>query len=906
MVVLLIRLFQPIYFRMKIPYPVFFIAAMMLTSQQVIPQQLLPYKNPTLTIDERVKDLLGRMTPEEKFWQLFMIPGDLSQGTEKFSNGIFGFQVSARDIQDAAGQIMAYDMSLHEKALAGKINTIQQHFVNGTRLGIPLLFFEEALHGLTAGGATAFPQAIGLAATWDTGLMGEAAGAIACETQRRGIRQVLSPVVNLATDVRWGRVEETYGEDPFLASEMGVAFVRAFENKGIVTTPKHFIANHGDGGRDSYPVHFSRMYLEETHLAPFRACIQRGGSRSIMTAYNSFDGSPCTAHHQLLNQILKKEMGFKGFVISDASATGGANVLHLTAADYPDASAKAINNGLDVIFQTAHEHHQLFIPPFLDGRIPAAVIDSAVARVLRIKFELGLFENPYVTVDENAADSVYAAHRAIALKAAEKAIVLLKNENQTLPLSKSIRKIAVIGHEAVEERLGGYSGPGNGTVNLLEGIRNHAGPDAEIAFARGCSRTFSEFEVIPGEYLGFEQNGEKIQGLKAAYFNNIQLEGAPVLERIDENINFRWTLYPPDPSVHYDFFSALWTGFLKAPETGNYRIGIEGNDGYRLYIDGQLIIDNWKKVSYGRSLAEFSFEKGREYGLKVEFFESSGSVWLKMIWDAGSRPNPKDEIREAVKLAEASDLAIIAVGIEEGEGLDRASLRLPGLQETLIRQVAGTNKPIVVIMVGGSAIITKTWAGLADAILHIWYPGEQGGNAVGRILTGQSNPAGRLPITFPVSEGQLPLNYNHKPTGRNDDYGDETGKPLYPFGYGLSYTTFGYSGLVFDKKEFAAEDSCQVSFTLKNTGPYDGEEVVQLYIRCLLSPLARPVKELKGFHRVFLKAGEEKTIRFAVGPQQLQRPGPGYLPMVESGPYRIMVGASSMDIRLRDVITVVP
>jgi len=906
MVVLPNLSFSSTCFQMKVSRIVSMIAACLLISPLAIPQQPLPYKNPDLAVEARVKDLLGRMTPEEKFWQLYMIPGDLSQGEEKYSNGIFGFQVSARDIADAAGQVLAYDMSLHEKALANKINAIQEFFVKETRLGIPLIFFEEALHGLTAGGATVFPQAIGLAATWDTGLMKEVAGAIAHETRQRGIRQVLSPVVNLATDVRWGRVEETYGEDPYLASEMGVAFVKAFERTEIVTTPKHFVANAGEGGRDSYPIHFSRMYLEETHLAPFRACIGKGGSRSIMTAYNSLDGRPCTAHHHLLNRILKNEMRFRGFVISDASATGGANVLHLTAADYPDASAQSINNGLDVIFQTAYEHHHLFIPPFLDGSIPAAVIDSAVARVLRVKFELGLFENPYVNVDVYNADSVYAAHRAIALKAAEKAIVLLKNENQILPLSKSVRKIAVIGSEAVEGRLGGYSGPGNGTVTMLEGIRHHAGPDTEIAFARGCSRNYSEFEVIPNESLRFEETGEIIQGLKAQYFNNIQLDGAPVLERIDENINFRWTLYPPDPSIQYDFFSARWTGKLKAPATGTFRIGMEGNDGYRLYLDGQLIIDNWKKVSYGRRVADFEFERGRDYELKVEFYESSGSVWLKMVWNAGNRPHPEDEIREAVKLAEASDLAIVAVGIEEGEGLDRAYLNLPGLQETLIRRVAETNKPMVVIMVGGSAIKTTSWADLADAILHIWYPGEQGGHAVAGILTGQANPAGRLPITFPLTEGQLPLNYNHKPTGRNDDYGDETGQALYPFGYGLSYTTFRYTDLIFDKKEFAAGDSCQISFTIKNTGEYDGEEVVQLYLRCLLSELARPVKELKGFRRIFLKAGEEKTIRFVIGPEQLQIPGPDYRPLVEPGPYRIMVGASSKDIRLRDVIKVVP
>ena len=273
-----------------------------------------------------------------------------------------------------------------------------------------------------------FRQSIALAATWDTSLMNRVATAIAHETKSRGIRQILSPVVNIASDVSWGRVEETYGEDPFLSSEMGVAFVSPFEKMGVVTTPKHFIDNSGDGGRDSYPIDIDERLLDEIYLPPFKACFERGGSRSVMTSYNSLNGSPCTANNWLLNEKLKKELNFQGFVISDASAVGGANVLHYTAKDYPDASAKAINNGLDVIFQTAYEHYKLFIPPFLDGRIDPKTIDSAVARVLRVKFELGLFENPYVNENEANKWNGNPAHRALAKEAALKSMVLLKND----------------------------------------------------------------------------------------------------------------------------------------------------------------------------------------------------------------------------------------------------------------------------------------------------------------------------------------------------------------------------------------------------------------------------------------------------------------------------------------------
>jgi beta-glucosidase len=349
-------------------------------------QSAMIYKDPKQPVDARVKDLLSRMTVEEKFWQLFMIPADLSDGKEKYAKGIFGFQVSAKGNTDAAGQLLNYSAASNAMETAKLINKMQHYFVEETRLGIPIIAFDEALHGLVRDGATAFPASIGLAASWDIPFMNRVSTAIARETKSRGIRQILSPVVNIAADVRWGRVEETYGEDPFLSSEMGVAFVAPFEKMGVVTTPKHFLANSGDGGRDSYPIDLDERLLEEIYLPPFKACFERGGSRSVMTSYNSLNGSPATANNWLLNGWLKQQENFKGFIISDASAVGGANVLHYTASDYDDASAKAINNGLDVIFQTAYEHYKLFIPPFLDGRINSKTIDEAVTRVQNLNW----------------------------------------------------------------------------------------------------------------------------------------------------------------------------------------------------------------------------------------------------------------------------------------------------------------------------------------------------------------------------------------------------------------------------------------------------------------------------------------------------------------------------------------
>ncbi|MEO8415642.1 MAG: glycoside hydrolase family 3 C-terminal domain-containing protein [Ginsengibacter sp.] len=868
-------------------------------------QPVLPYKNPKLPVEERVKDLVARMTPEEKFWQLFMIPGDLSDGKEKYKNGIFGFQVSAKGNKDAAGQLLNYSAASNAVETAKLINSIQKYFVEDTRLGIPIIPFDEALHGLVRDGATAFPAAIGLAATWDIALMNNVATAIAHETKSRGIRQILSPVVNIAGDVRWGRVEETYGEDPFLSSEMGVAFVSPFEKMGVVTTPKHFIDNSGDGGRDSYPVDIDERLLDEIYLPPFKACFERGGSRSVMTSYNSLNGSPCTANNWLLNEKLKKQLNFQGFVISDASAVGGANVLHYTAKDYPDASAKAINSGQDVIFQTAYEHYKLFIPPFLDGRIDPKTIDSAVARVLRVKFELGLFENPYVNENDASKWNGNPAHKLLAKKAALESMVLLKNDNHVLPLKKSIKSIAVIGPDATEARLGGYSGPGNGKVNILDGIKNKLGKDVNVIYTSGCGRTSPEWVTVPATNLYTNVNGTTQTGLQGEYFNNIQLTGEPVIARVDHQIDFGWTLYSPDPKINYDFYSVKWTGKLKATVSGNFKIGIEGNDGYRLYLNNKLIIDNWKSQTFTTKLATYHFEKDKAYDIRIEFFESQGYARFKLVWNVGVPNDWQQKINEAVNAAKKADLAVVVVGIHEGESQDRAYLNLPGHQEEMINQVSATGKPIVVVLIGGSAITMTNWIQNVPSILDAWYPGEEGGNAVADVLFGDYNPAGRLPITFPVFEGQLPLVYNHKPTGRTDDYADLNGQPLFPFGFGLSYSDFEYSNFRFDKKQFGKDDSTRVYCTVKNAGNRDGEEVVQLYIHPLLSSVAQPVKLLKGFQRIFLKAGEEKKIAFNITPELLKVLDKHMNWTVEPGTFRVMIGASSKDIRLRDLIDVV-
>lgn len=859
------------------------------------------YKNAKLPLEQRVKDLLRRMTPEEKFWQLFMVPGDLGPDSSKYHHGIFGFQVNATSNDSgAAQQMLNYNSRESAVQLARKINSIQRYFVEHSRLGIPIIAFDEALHGLVRDGATVFPQSIALAATFDTVLMKTVATAIAEEAKARGIRQILSPVVNIASDVRWGRVEETYGEDPLLSSQMGGAFVSAFEKKNIITTPKHFIANVGDGGRDSYPIHWNERLMEEIYFPPFEACFQRG-SRSVMTSYNSYDGTASTSNEWLLTKKLKGDWRFNGFAISDAGAVGGSLVLHNTSKDYPQSAERAINAGLDVIFQTQYDHYKLFLPPFLDGSISQERIDDAVSRVLRAKFELGLFEHPYVSVEETQTTVKNLTHANIAKQAALESIVLLKNDRGILPLNSNLKTIAVIGTDAVEARLGGYSGPGNERVTILDGIKKRVG-SVKVNYASGCGRENEEWRTVPSRYLSHDRKS----GLNAEYFNNVSLKGAPDVQRNDAVIDFNWTLYSPDPKIGNGFYSTRWTGKIRSPLTGVVKIGLAGNDGFRLYLDGKLMIDNWRKQSYRILLSDFFFEKEKEYDLRVEFFEPIGNAHIKLIWDVDVENDWQKKIEEAVTVARNSDVTIIVCGIQEGEFQDRAMLSLPGHQEEMINKIAAAGKPVVVALVGGSAITMSKWMDNIDGILDVWYPGEQGGDAVASILFGDYNPAGRLPITFPLHEAQLPLVYNHKPTGRGDDYNNLSGEPLFPFGFGLSYSVFEYTNIRLEKPSISTKESTNVSVTIRNSSAREGDEVVQLYVKDQLASVARPVMELKAFKRIRLKPNEQKEIVFKITSEMLSMFDQKMKRVIEPGTFKIMVGASSKDVRQEIELEVKP
>ena len=832
----------------------------------------LPYKNSALPIEVRVRDLIRRMTLEEKFWQLFMLPGARNDSAVDYSHGVFG-------LQDRGASSARTDAELQ--------NSLQHYFIDSTRLGVPIIPFEEAVHGVMRADATVYPAAIALAATFDSELVRDVASRIAHETRTRGIRQVLSPVVNLATDVRWGRVEETYGEDPELASVMARAFVRPFEQRGVIATPKHFVANVGEGGRDSYPIGVNQRTLEELFYPPFRAAILDAGAGSVMTAYNSVDGIPASQNRALLDGTLRRDWRFKGFIISDESAVGGAVALHHTETSTASATKHALEAGLDVIFQAEYREYKPYLAAVQGGAIAPRVIDSAVARVLRAKYKLGLFEHPYVNPD-SAAGSQDDSARAVAREAARKSIVLLQNRANTLPLPATVTSVALIGIDAVEARLGGYTLDRAHGVSILDGLRGRLGD--RVRYAPGPGRSTDDYSVVP------EQN---LDSLRGEYFDNITLAGPPRLTRDDENIDFHWTFNAPSRRLQVGWYSVRWTGRLEAPVTGVRRLGVEGNDGYRLYLDGKLLIDNWRKQSFRTTLAPATLAPGSMHDLELEFFESSGNARVRLVWDTTSVDHARADIDSAVALAKRSDVAIIVAGIEEGEFRDRSSLALPGRQEELISNVAALGKPVIVVLVGGSAITMSRWTDKVAAVVMAWYPGAEGGHAIADVLFGEENPAGRLPITFPIAEGQLPLRYNHQPTGRGDDYVDLTGEPAFPFGYGLSYTAFEYSALRIEPGLLSPKGRARVTFHLRNVGARAGDEVPQLYVRHLVSSVAEPVMALAAFGRVHLAAGEERDVSFTLTASDLRILDEHMHWVLPNATTLVLIGASSKDIRLR-------
>ncbi len=753
------------------------------------------YRDSRQPVEARVADLLARMTLDEKLAQL---------------GSIWVFQLLTNTTFDPskAGQLMAHGIgqitrlagasSLAPADAARLANTIQQYLLENTRLGIPAIIHEECISGYMARNATCFPQIIGLASTWEPELAQAMASVVRQQMRAAGAHQGLSPVLDVTRDPRWGRVEETFGEDPYLAAAMGVAFVRGLQGdtlrQGVIATGKHFVGYGApEGGMNWAPVHLAPRELREVYLFPFEAAVKQAGLRAVMPAYHEIDGIPCSASAWLLTDLLRGEWGFNGLVVSDYFAIEELRRTHHLVSDDTAAAIEALQAGIDVELPNTRCYADPLRQAVQSGQINPALIDRSVARILRLKFELGLFENPYVDPNQTAALFDSPSQRRLARRIAQKSLVLLKNQGDLLPLARTVRSLAVIGPNAhsVRHLIGDYAYPCH--IETLIEMRD---------------QNSNVFNMPVPDDLEMVDSFVPIRS---------------ILDVLQEQL--------PNTDIHY------------AP------------------------------------------------GCAVTGDDTSG-------------------FEAAVEAARRADVVLVVLGGKSGltdsctcgEARDRADLNLPGVQEALLRAVHAVGKPVVLVLVNGRPLSVNWAAENIPAILEAWLPGEEGAAAVVEALLGDINPGGKLPITVPRSAGQIPIYYGHKPSGGRShwkgDYVDQSSQPLWPFGYGLSYTTFRLSDLQVSPTTACAGDRITVRLQVTNTGPRPGDEVVQLYTTDPVASVTRPVKELKGFKRVTLNPGETKTVTFELAVEQLAFYNRRMEYVLEPGDIRLWVGTSSADLPL--------
>jgi beta-glucosidase len=776
----------------------------------------------------------------------------------------------------------------------------------------------EALHGIVRpGNFTVFPQAIALASMWNPELHYKIASVVSDEARARwnelehGKKQTnkysdlltfWSPTINMARDPRWGRTPETYGEDPYLAGVLGVQFVKGLQGNDphylkVVSTPKHFAANNEEYNRFTCNAIIPVRSLREYFLPAFEMCVKEGKSASIMGAYNEINGLPCCASPLLLTKILRQEWGFNGYVVSDCGGLGNLVATHQYVKTKELAAMIAIKSGMDLECGYDIYREPLFNAYKL-GMVSAADIDSAAYRVLRARMMLGLFDNPANNPYNKISPSIVGCseHKTLALEAARQSIVLLKNQNNTLPIRlNKVKSIAVVGINAASAEFGDYSGiPVGEPVTILQGIQKRAGGKVKILHAPWqFISALDGYELISKEFFS--------NGLKADYFSNMNLDGEPKT-RSDPWINFEPGNQAPDPFLPDSPMSIRWSGKLKPAVSGMYMIAFSSDDGCRLTIDGKTVIDSWKKRSVKADFVEVRLEAGKVYELKAEYFDAGGDAVAKLLWKTpNARKEKTDLLDEAKKIAKSCDMTIAVLGINksiEREGQDRESIRLPRDQEVFIQEVYNANPNTIVVLVAGSSLAIGWINDNIPAIVDAWYPGEQGGTAVAEVLFGDYNPAGRLPLTFYNSiDDLLPFDDYDVCKGRTYQY--FKGKALYPFGFGLGYTHFTYSNL----QVLDAGEKVKLSFSLKNTGKMDGDEVCQVYAKLPELNILMPIKQLKGFKRVNIKQGKTEMVTIEVDKAQLRYWDESQSIFVTpKGGYTFMVGASSEDIRLKQKV----
>jgi beta-glucosidase len=746
------------------------------------------------------------------------------------------------------------------------------------RLGIPAYnWWNECLHGVgRAGLATVFPQAIGLAATWNSELMCRIATAISDEARakhhealRRDIRQIYSglthwsPNVNIVRDPRWGRGQESYGEDPYLTASMGVAFVKGLQGDHpdylkLVATPKHYAVHSGpELDRHQFDAQVGERDLRETYLPAFEACIKEGKAASIMGAYNRVNGEPCCASPTLLEQILRGEWAFDGYVVSDCEAIRDIYEHHKVVGTAEEAAALAVSHGCELNCGSVY-------PALLDavaqGLITEEIIDRAVERLFMARFRLGMFDPPdqvpYAQIPYEVVDS--ARHQDLALQAAREAIVLLKNEGGILPLSKELASIAVIGPNAdhLLSLLGNYNGTPAQAVTPLEGIREKVSPSTVVSYAQGCDFVDGApfLQVVPTAYLRPAEARAGESGLTGAYYPAPDFQGQPALHRVDRVVDFIWKGTTPLARQWGEGFSVRWTGFLVPPVSGTYRLGVRGFNAFRLLLDGELIVEHDGIHHPVVRSNETELEAGRLYRLQLDHSSRGLDPQVRLLWTAPG----VDHESVALEAAKRAQVIVAVMGLSpdlEGEempvkvdgfvGGDRTEIALPSSQQRLLEKLHALDKPVVLVLLNGSAVALPWAAGHIPAIVEAWYPGQAGGEALADILFGDYNPGGRLPVTFCRSTDDLPPFDDYTMESRTYRY--LRGEPLFPFGHGLSYTTFAFSDLRIRPVQVTIGGQVTVSADVTNTGDRAGDEVVQLYIRHPDAAVSRPIKELKGF-----------------------------------------------------------
>jgi beta-glucosidase len=810
--------------------------------------------------------------------------------------------------------------------LQEKVNLMRYDSPAVERLGIPAMnWWNECLHGVArAGVATVFPQAIGMAAMWDTNAMFNIANGISDEARakyhefssrgKRGIYQGLTywtPNINIFRDPRWGRGMETYGEDPYLTGELAVPFIKGLQGNDpkyfkLIATAKHFAVHSGpESTRHTFDVWPTNRDMAETYTPHFKKSVTEAKVYSVMCAYQSFRGAPCCGN-KFLESLLRNTWDFKGYIVSDCWAIKDFydKTAHHVVATKEEAAAMAVKAGTDL---NCGDSYPALVNAVKQGLITEKELDVSVRRLLLARMKLGQFDADeqvnYSKIPYSVVDS--KAHQQLALEAARQSIVLLKNDKNILPLSKKLKNVAVIGPNAndLEALLGNYNGYPSNPKTPLDGIREKL-PNASVKFAQGCelAAKLPTMEVIPSRFL-FTDVSLKKHGLKGEYFDNIILEGTPKHSQIDANIDFLWAGRAPFSDLKYDYFSVKWSGILVPDKTGEYALGGEGYLGFNLYLNDSLIA-KWRSEHHPHKEYErLHLEAGKKYKIRIEYFQKDAEhAMMRLLWTV---PNANLK-QEAIALAKKSDVVILCMGLSpllEGEemkvkvdgfsGGDRLDIKLPETQSELIKEIYKLGKPTVLVLLNGSALAFNWEKENIPAIVEAWYPGQAGGTAIADVLWGDYNPAGRLPITFYKSIDQLPTFDNYNMTGKT--YRFFKGEPLYEFGYGLSYSTFEYSNLKSSDK-INTEDSLQVFTSVKNTSSRDGDEVVQLYVSLPDAKFPVPVRSLQGFKRIHLKTGETKEVSFKLSPIQMAAYNDDGIPVVSAGKIVLSVGGKQPDV----------